>query len=230
MKKPVIGITASKNGNMFGLRSHYTSAMTELGAVPLILPYMTDEETIKAYCDMSDGILFSGGVDIAPEYFGETPVNDTVEICKARDEFEFALFKAFYKTGKPILGICRGMQFINVALGGTLFQDIPGHKQTGDRWAVPYRARLDEESRLYAISGEKELDVNSFHHQAVKDVAPSLKIVAHDAKDGTVEAIETKENRFLIGVQWHPEDFYRENVAAQRLFAAFIAEANKNKG
>jgi putative glutamine amidotransferase len=187
------------------------------------------------------GLLLTGGDDVAPSRYGETTTHaSTVEVSPERDEFEIALVTEARRIGLPILGICRGIQLMNVALGGTLIQDIPSQVENALEHSlkVPPHKAFDyahdvwiEDNSLLAklmaerLSGSDSCAVNSRHHQAVKQVAPGLKVVA-TAPDGIIEAIEDPEARFCLGVQWHPENFWRTGEF-RPLFEGFIEASNK---
>ena len=224
-RKIIIGITPSESDGVIKLKETYTNALLDAGALPVILPYTTDERTLLEYSYMLDGLLFSGGDDVDPKHYNEEIKFDSVKVFPERDEFERALFRTFYATGKPIMGICRGIQLINVALGGSLHQHIEGHRQSEGRDTFERIARLTPGSRLQEIcNGADEVRTNSFHHQALKDVPYNVRISAL-AADMTVEAIEDTEHPFLVAVQWHPELFYKNDENAKRLFRAFIDAA-----
>lgn len=206
----------------------YLNAIQDHGGIGVLLAHTDDPEKWNLYRDMFDGFLFAGGVDVDPKYYGEAVAFDSVEIDEQRDTFEFGLFSAVIQTGKPILGICRGEQMLNVAMGGSLYQHIDGHQQTEKSSVCPQRVSVKEGTRLREILGTAGITTNSFHHQAVKEVAPSLIASAY-AADGTVEAVESATHPFLLAVQWHPELFYRNSIEAQRLFSAFITAASANE-
>ena len=228
-KKIIIGITPSEKDGVIKMRTSYSRAILDAGAIPVILPHTTDKERMLEYAYMLDGLVFSGGDDVDPKYYNEEIKFDNVEVSPERDNFEFELFRIFYATKKPILGICRGEQLINVALGGSLYQHIDGHKQTDGREAFERTAKLTPGSRLQDIcDGADEIRTNSFHHQAVRESAPNVRISAL-ADDMTVEAIEDTEHPFLVGVQWHPELFYKNDENARKLFAAFVNAAKGNE-
>ncbi len=225
LRRPVIGISPSIGEGKIKMNTAYCNAIFAAGGVPVFLPYTADPERLERYAEL-DGFLFAGGVDVDPKYYGKTVSADNVETDAARDEFEFALFRRIYPTGKPIFGICRGMQLINVALGGTLYQDIPGHRQTEAGKHPTQTVKIAGDGRLSRMFGaEAEVCVNTFHHQAVKDVADTLSVSAR-AEDGIVEAVETCERgRYLAAVQWHPELLAEEHAAHAALFETFISEA-----
>ena len=177
----------------------YTRALTMAGAMPVLLC----EEAPEAAAQLFDGLVLSGGGDIDPTLFGETILNDTVNIDAIRDSFEVPLVRAFYKAGKPIFGICRGMQVMNVALGGTLYQDLP--EQLGFMhfdMKLRHYVNAAEGSVLHTLFGER-FRVNSTHHQAVRELAPGLKTTAVSL-DGIIEAYE-HESLPILGTQFHPE-------------------------
>lgn len=228
MTHPIIAISPSyTQEGLIRMRPDYLNALWEAGAVGVFVAYTTDPARLDAYAEQFDGFLFAGGVDVDPRHYGEAVVHSSVEICAERDSFELALFECVRRTRKPILGICRGVQLINVAMGGSLHQHIEGHSQAEPRGVPTHRVALEADSRLAALCGGCEVTVNSFHHQAVKAVAPGLRAVGV-ADDGTIEAVETVEasqpgGRFLAGVQWHPELLTTE--AARGIFHGFIAAA-----
>lgn len=170
--RPVIGILGSHEGGELRIPTRYLNALWQGGALGVTLPYTTDRERIQEYVNSCDGFLYSGGVDVDPARYGESKQSDSVEIDGERDDFEFAMFPAVYDSGKPILGICRGIQAINVALGGTLYQHMEGHRQTQPGTERHQLIRLTPGTPLYAICGKSEIYVNSFHHQNVKQLAP----------------------------------------------------------
>ena len=224
-KKIIIGITPAESSGVVKMRTSYSQAILDAGAIPVILPHTSDKERMLEYAQMLDGLVFSGGDDVDPKYYNEEIKFDNVAVSPERDDFEFELFRIFYATKKPILGICRGEQLINVALGGKLHQHIDGHKQSEGREVFDRTAKLTPGSRLHEIcDGASEIRTNSFHHQAVKESAPNVRISAL-ADDMTVEAIEDTEHPFLVGVQWHPELFCRNDENARKLFEAFICAA-----
>lgn len=224
---PVIGISPSVSDGFIRMRPNYAEAVMEAGGIPVFLPHTEEPDKLFEYTAMLDGIIFAGGADVDPKYYGEEKQFDSVEVTESRDAFELALFPIFYATGKPILGICRGLQLINVALGGTLNQHIEGHRQTEGREVFDRIANLTPGSRLQDIcSGESQIHTNSFHHQSIKDTANGLRISAI-ADDMTIEAVEDTNHPFLLAVQWHPEMFYRQDSNARALIKEFVDAAKK---
>ena len=187
-----------------------------------MLPYTDDPARWDAYASLFDGFLFSGGVDIDPARYGEIAL-PCVEIDPLRDAFEAGLFAAAYPTGKPILGICRGVQVINVFLGGSLYQHVEGHAQSAPGEVREQVIAVEEGSLLWQICEKKSLTVNSFHHQAVRAVAPALSVAAR-AADGGIEALWAPAHPFLLGVQFHPEIYagLPDDDHAAAIFAAFL--------
>lgn len=212
--KPVIGLTMFNEKNddrvYSSLSNNYINSIRLAGGVPLLIPI--NEEDINQYIDMVDGVLFTGGGDLAPELYGESPIPELGDVSEERDSFELKLFNKVYEAGKPILGICRGCQLINVALGGTLYQDINAqldnvemHSPDKLRDEVQHSVNIDKNSLLYKLLGKEELETNSFHHQAVKALGTNLRVTAK-SKDDIIEAYESTNGSKLICVQWHPED------------------------
>jgi putative glutamine amidotransferase len=187
-----------------------------------ILSSMAKDGITKA-----DGFLFCGGEDIDPKYYGEEKSRLLGNICSVRDEYEEKMFAAAYKTGKPILGICRGMQVINVFLGGSLHQHVDGHKQAESRDARTHTVELCESGVLRKILGESAIAVNSFHHQIVKRLAADLICNATSTNDGYIEAFHHKEHPFLLGVQWHPECYFELSETSSKIFDEFIKACGK---
>lgn len=221
-------------GSALKLRRNYADAVLEAGGVPMLLPLSSRPEVLEEAARVCGGFLFSGGDDIHPRYFGE----DMLQCCGAvelpRDEMELALLRIALRDDKPVLGICRGIQTLNVGLGGSLYQDL--REQTGTRLChqqkPPYsfgvhKVVLEEDSLLYRIVGKRELQVNSMHHQAVRDLAPSLRAAAVSA-DGLVECLWRPESRFFLGVQWHPEYLRPADEDAAALFRAFVQAAGQD--
>ncbi len=240
-RQPLIGISGSMNTeeNQYHINRDYVRSLTEAGAIPLLLaPDMTDEQA-RQCAEELDGLLLSGGNDVSPRCFGQEPVQGLGEVNPLRDQSELRLVKLFLEKEKPILGICRGVQMLNVALGGTLIQDLPSqhrredgqpsidHRQTALGAYASHRVVVAEGSLLERILGQQELWVNSFHHQAVGEVAGQANLSAW-AADGVVEAIELPDAPFVLGVQWHPEKMTQAgDEASRRLFAAFAEAARR---
>ncbi len=232
-KKPIIGITPNIEDGKLTLDSRYLDAIFLSGGVPIILPRSTKPDVIDKYLESCDGFVFSGGGDLDPAYYGEPPSDKLGRITEERDSYELELAKRVLETDKPVLGICRGTQVINVALGGTLYQDIPteidgaiDHRQTDT--TVPYTHGISvlPGTPLYEIVGGSYAMVNTFHHQAVKVLGDGLEIMAR-AEDGVIEALYSPKRRFLYLIQWHPERMVRVDECTKRLLERFIEEAAK---
>lgn len=218
-KMPVIGLSATYETGECNVPNTYILAVQRAGGIPVILPVTDNPQVIQRMIESIDGLILTGGEDIDPlKWFGEEPVPAMGGIVPVRDFFDIHLVRAAVARGIPVLGICRGEQVINVAFGGTLYQDIPSqaksknpvkHRQSAPREYGTHSISIKKDSRLYEIlgadvAGSGKLRVNSYHHQAVKDVAPGFVVSAY-AKDGIVEAIEMKNDPRVIGVQFHPE-------------------------
>lgn len=228
--RPVIGVIASyeEEEGHFWLRDDYVQVVEKAGGLPIILPVIR-EEMIADCLEICSGFLFTGGGDIDPVYWGETPGPDMGRIDPERDRFEMLLARYAHQRGKPVLGICRGCQVLNVAAGGSLFQHISSslcHQQNAPRNYVIHDIVVMEDSLLIGVLGRQTLRVNSFHHQAVHKTAPGLKASAW-APDGVVEAVESEMHPFWLGVQWHPEAL--TDQLSDRLFRAFVKAAGLNR-
>jgi putative glutamine amidotransferase len=237
---PLIGITCGTSAldtnakNPQDRLNHaYCRAIGEAGGIPVILPNHGTPENLDEMLGRLDGLLLSGGYDVNPCLFREEMLNDTVEVDGQRDDSEVPLIHKAIESQIPMLAICRGIQILNVALGGTLMQDIPAqfdttlqHAQKEARGVLTHDIRINEGSRLEEIVGAPVMDVNSFHHQALKQIGEGLVVTAY-APDGIVEAIERPQSPFLVGVQFHPEEMIGSSEGARRLFAAFIQASSK---
>lgn len=223
MTKPIIGISGSviiDNGGIFpGYRRSYVNedyvdSVVQNGGVPYIIPFTEDDEVIKQQLDNVQGLILSGGHDVDPQLYGEEPLQKIGTIWPKRDHFDMLLLKLAEEKGIPVLGVCRGAQIINVAHGGSLYQDLSYRKELtfkhmqGHTPDLPTHAmKVNPDSKLAKILGKTEFRVNSFHHQLIKDVAPDL-IASAKSPDGVVEGLETK-NGNVVAVQWHPEMLHR---------------------
>ena len=230
MFRPLIGITCSKtNDGKIAMSQNYLNSVWEAGAVGVFLAYTEDEQKLAEYAQVFDGFLFGGGDDMDPAHYGEEKMFECVEIDADRDSFELGLYKHVKQTGKPILGICRGIQLLNVAEGGTLYQHIEGHRQTPKPGNITEQhISVTSGSMLHALTGEESLFVNTFHHQNIKDIAPTLQTDAV-SDDGYIEAVHMPGHQFFLAVQWHPEIFRQSSVAMQKVFSAFVDAARSQK-
>lgn len=206
----------------------YLEGIHQAGGVPVILPFSSDNNDLDQLARMCDGFLFTGGHDVSPVLYSEKPVNDSVISCKKRDEMESWYLHYAINTDKPILGICRGIQFINAVLGGTLYQDLPmqhpseiNHHQKPPYDIPVHTVRIMKDSPLEKLLNIEQISVNSYHHQAIKDLSPKLKVMA-ESPDGLAEAVFMPDHRFLWAVQWHPEFSYLSDINSQKIFKAFI--------
>lgn len=235
--KPVIGITTDVEKNdKHVLNNTYVKAVIRAGGLPIILP-VGAEEDVKQFAGLIDGLLLTGGGDIDPTIFGEEPHLRLGDVDPARDAVELDLFKEVLALNKPILGVCRGLQIMNIALGGNMYQDIYAQKE-GDLLQHIQKApnshgshfvQVEKESLLESITKTSQIKVNSYHHQAVKDV-PKPLIISGVASDGVIEAIESTAHTFVLGVQWHPEALaQKEDAVSLRIFDAFIEKCTESR-
>jgi putative glutamine amidotransferase len=218
VKRPVIGITLDGEGEYLKLKQHYCLAVSNAGGVPVLLPGMDDPPEIAR---LLDGLLIPGGFDIDPAYFSEAPHPAVRLTPRDRTDFEIALLRAIMVLRKPVFGICYGMQLINVALGGSLYQDL----------GAQYGAAIDHGNGSHWVTGDwsmlkGETLVNTSHHQGVKKLGGELEIRA-TSDDGLVEAIVLPRYPFLVGVQWHPERL--DNEVSRYLFSSFVEAARARK-
>lgn len=224
-QKPLIGILGSRKDDAMMLATRYLNSMWREGAIGVLLPYTTNPDWIASFADTYDGFLFAGGIDLNPTLYGEEKQFDSVDIDDERDAFEAGMFKAIYPTEKPIFGICRGIQAINVFLGGTLYQDMPGHRQSVPGCERSHTVKVVPDSLLYNLCHKLEINVNSFHHQNIKDLAPSL-VADGISPDGYVEAVHDPSHPFLLAVQFHPEIYHgqekEDDNHAHLMFKAFV--------
>jgi putative glutamine amidotransferase len=239
MTRPLIGITASSiehrgpaYGEVYTLTRKYAEGVLCAGGVPVIVPFNLDDAALQVLFDRLDGLLLSGGGDIDPGSYGEVAHPATNEIEADRDRVELTLARWLVEKEKPFLAICRGIQVLNVALGGTLVQDIPSEvpdalEHSFERGIVErgYHAhpvKIAADSRLAQVMQTEIAQTNSWHHQAIKQAAPILKVTAY-APDGVIEAVEVPGRRFAIGVQWHPEWMFEDQPEQRRLFEGLVA-------
>ncbi|MGL4453479.1 MAG: gamma-glutamyl-gamma-aminobutyrate hydrolase family protein [Sarcina sp.] len=237
MKKKVIGITSNvvsdidipyfDHCKLIRVFSDYSDSIIKAGAIPIIIPFTTDKDTLSEYINIIDGLIITGGYDISPLRYNEEPHEKLEVISLERDLYEFYLVEKAKEANIATLGICRGHQLLNVVYGGTLYQDISlikganlKHRQQGLCHFPTHSIDIKEGTMLHEVLGSKSM-VNSFHHLAVKDVAKDF-IVSAVSKDGIVEAIEKSEGTFVMGVQWHPECLTKNSEDMLNLFTYFI--------
>lgn len=233
--KPVIAIAASESLSNSGdnqwisyTPKNFVTAIQKVGGLPQILP-IGDPDDAQQYLAGCDKLLLAGGQDIDPRLYGEEPSPKLGEIAPARDAFELALIQQALKKQMPILAVCRGMQLVNVAFGGSLYQDLSQypqslkHNQLPTPFHIPtHEITITQDSRLAKILATKTYQVNSFHHQGIKKLAPDLRIVA-TATDGMVEALES-DHYPLLAIQWHPEVTFATIASEEKIFAYFVNE------
>ena len=229
--RPLIGITCDycSDNNSIMLNSDYYLAVYKAGGQPLLIPYIDCDDEFSLV-SLLDGIMFTGGDDIDPVYYGEVTHPKLGKINPIRDEFELKLCRLALEENKPVLGICRGVQVMNVALGGTLYQDLEEelktdtlvkHRQSAPAWYATHLVRFEAGSRVNLIFGQGSIRVNSFHHQAVKEVAHAFRATGWSS-DGVIEVIESDKYKFALGVQWHPERMFVRDRAMLLLFISFV--------
>jgi len=242
LSQPVIGVTSYRNLNPLGfsqcsLAEAYIQSLTSAGASPILIPLGLSQPALEAIVTRLDGVLFSGGGDIEPERYGSMPHTKVDGVDVDRDQVEVNLLKNVMSKGMPFMGICRGLQMINVALGGTLYEDLLDQRPdtiqhqfvTGwPRSFLAHSIRIEPKSRLESILSLSETQVNSLHHQGIHNVAPGLKTAA-TAPDGVIEAIELPDYPFGLAVQWHPE-WLQAYPAMQALFRTFVKAAGDGIG
>ncbi|MBC5637715.1 gamma-glutamyl-gamma-aminobutyrate hydrolase family protein [Ornithinibacillus sp. BX22] len=236
--KPLIGVITSTDldGDVYYEGKDNVNAILKAGGVPILLPYYEQEEDLTAIAGMIDGLYATGGYDIDPTLFGEEPHPNLGTILPERDTFEISIMKKMLELEKPILGVCRGSQTLNIALGGDMYQDIYAqipstllqHRQNAPKYHGSHFVEVKEGSLLHRLTGETKLRVNSRHHQANRNVPNPLQISA-TASDGVIEAIESTEHQFALALQWHPENMFMANdTPSAAIFKGFISACKQN--
>lgn len=223
-----------KNKALYVSETNLCDAVAQAGALPVILPFVSEPAAIQALLDRVDGLLLSGGIDIDPSNYGDELLNERWRGQQQRDRFEMALYQRAAAQKVPTLGVCRGMQFINVAHGGTLWQDIPSlrpdslvHRNQELYDGLTHELRVVPGTFLAEILGSEPTIVNSVHHQGIRTLGQGLKAIAY-APDGLIEAVMTEPTGDVVGVQWHPE-WMQNSRCHQQLFEWFVARAASTK-
>ncbi|WP_049533753.1 gamma-glutamyl-gamma-aminobutyrate hydrolase family protein [Streptococcus anginosus] len=223
MKKPIIGITGNERSNPedeFAIMSYaakgFVEGVKEVGGTPIILP-IGDADMARRYIQMIDKLILTGGQNVSPQFYGEEKTIDSDNYYLERDLFELALIHEAIQQQKPIFTVCRGTQLFNVAMGGTLYQDIEHHWQDSSAEYTTQKLVTKSDSVLEKIYGEVS-HINSFHHQSIKDLAENVEVIARDPKDNTIEAITTTDEIAYLGVQWHPEFLFETRPKDRMLF------------
>lgn len=245
---PIIGVTATLKedvdtvaerplGRYVRADLDYVEGVAAAGGMPVVLPPIGDERTAEAVVHSLDGLLLSGGSDLNPGYYGEEPAPELGPTIPERDAFEMPLLELALRRGLPILGICRGMQLLNVALGGTLYQDLPSqwgrgilkHRQETPKWQPTHEVEVRGGAYLAEVMDREVIKVNSYHHQGIKDLAGGL-VVSARSSDGVAEAVEARDlsERWLVGVQWHAEAMRATDPRQGNLFEAHVSAAERH--
>jgi putative glutamine amidotransferase len=239
MSAPIVGVPSHSHNKRlddtyppsFLMTQMYIKRLEAAGAAPVIVPLLHDAAALRAIFESLDGLFLAGGNDMDPATYGEAPHAALGLLNRDRDRVELMLTRLALEAGLPILAVCRGIQVLNVSGGGTLYQDITAQVRGAMRHQYHelqprnYRAHsvtVERDSRLFRFVGATTVQVNSLHHQAVKDVAPGFRITAR-ATDGIIEGIERRNGNFALGVQWHPEALAEEDAAMQAIFDGFVA-------
>lgn len=227
--KPIIGVFAEVDEEKkSGVMAPYISAIEKSGGIPMLLPYVESDETLESFMEICQGFFFTGGADIHPMRYGEEMKETCGELQVHRDDLEFRAFEMVMRTGKPILAICRGAQLINIALGGSLYQDLPSelpthisHRQTEPKFSPAHSVNVLADTPLWNLMQKERMTANSFHHQAVKELGRGLTLAAL-ADDGIVEAFWMESHPYLRAYQWHPERLFEIDADNRLIFADFV--------
>ncbi len=237
MARKIIGITCATAPRQ-GLESArqtlnrpYAWAVEQAGGVPLFIPATSYTENANAYLSVLDGLLLSGGVDVSPSQYGEEDDPELGEVDPDRDSIELPLTRLALEQDMPLFAICRGVQILNIALCGTLYQDLPSQRGSWiqhqqrlaaiPRHCVTHTIHIEPDTRLHQIVGSTRMATNSFHHQALKQIGAGLCVTAH-ARDGIIEAVESPKHRYVLGVQFHPEETAAVDEKSRLLFEDFV--------
>ena len=235
MNKPLIGILplVDIERESYWMLPGYMKGIEEAGGTSVMLPLTSDKETLRKFVNYFDGFLFTGGHDVSPSLYREEVSAQCGECCPQRDKMETILLPMVLEQDKPVLGICRGLQLINVALGGSLYQDLPTQHPSSvcHRQPAPYDqpihpVELVPDTPLQKCLRKEELPVNSCHHQGIKELASGLQPMAY-AQDGLVEAVWKPGSRFVWAVQWHPEFSHKVDENSRKIFRDFVKAASE---
>ena len=227
--KPIVGLMPlwDEGRESIWMLPGYMKGIEKAGGIPIILPLSDNEEVIEKMVNFCDGFLFTGGQDVSPEIYNEKKL-DNVECSEERDRMDMSFLRKAIELDKPVLGICRGIQIINACLGGSLYQDLPTqhpseleHHQTPPYDIPVHEVKIIENTPLSECLKTEKLSVNSYHHQAVKKLAPELAVMA-EASDGITEAVYRPASSFLWALQWHPEFSYKTDEKSMLIFQAFV--------
>ena len=244
-KKPIIGILCGvdkeekEDHPLYFVKSNYVSAIKEAGGIPFLIAPVKDKDDLTKLLRIIDGLLIPGGDDIDPKYFHEEPHPSIVLTDSEVMQFQIEFCRLALEKDLPVFGICAGHQIINITCGGNIYQDIPSQYSNPD--SIPVRHKKDEKEKedvFHAVQIEKDtklsdilqtdtLTVNSTHHQALKDIADGFFVTSR-SEDGIIEAFESRNHRYVMGVQWHPEDLYKENKIFIKLFERLVDESAQN--
>ncbi|WP_449450700.1 gamma-glutamyl-gamma-aminobutyrate hydrolase family protein [Streptococcus suis] len=226
MGKVIIGISGNeqefptKSGRTYvTVASELADGVRQAGGVPMVIP-MGTPDLAKDYINMIDKLILSGGQHVDPSLYGQERLIDSNDYLLERDEFELALIEEALHQGKPIFAVCRGMQLLNVALGGSLEQEVAHHWQEGIA-GTSHRLQVKPKSRIGQLFAQGS-PINSFHQQRIKELAPGLVATGLDPRDGTIEAYESRGNQALFGIQWHPEFLYNDCKQQRDLFQYLV--------
>lgn len=234
MKKPLIGIVplVDTERESYWMLPGYMKGIEEAGGIPFMLPLTQDNLLIRQLVEICDGILLTGGQDVSPEIYGEEKMPQCGEISIERDEMERVLLEEAIEKDKAVLGICRGIQFMNAILGGSLYQDLPiqkpsplEHHQTPPYDKPVHEVIIEKNSPVYELLKVERLQVNSYHHQGVKKVSEKLKVMAKST-DGLVESVYMPGKKFIWATQWHPEFSYKIDESSRKIFECFIKSSS----